>query len=1453
MQIENREEYREIPISSLGLSPRTSNTLMRAKINTLYLLIENRENLSRIRNMGAKSKNEIFGIMEMIIKNGVSSVLKDKEQEETVQDDFLYDIMSYSLPDELLDRPAQDLHISVRISNSFVAENIKTIRDVLTLRKADILHLKNLGEKSVKQLVAEIELLKSLGEDYFNQLQEDATVDTSDSSNMASRGKGFDYNVIDVLKDQFFMRSGYLADWYGISRQRIYDLLQKRPPKRRDVWTGKEMIESEKNILVSLVQEKKFNYSDDTVICSCMNNRKNDLACLFIYEQEIKCFFLKDLDKNLQEMVISTNYHRYMEQELSGGIEGHIVYVLKKPYFLPDQPDRFRANAQLRGISMDEYARFVSGCPLGDSRSVTDDQIISFFEKNMVEGKVYISSEPKNQWIRSLASRNGYYIKDFIEFFGYESLFDGTELTRDGARERHIELLKRYIVNDNDVYFPTNANIYRILTTYCYNKDTNINEYIRSLGFGRLLEKPEVKRDTEEKDMCVHEFLPEATFEEKVFAQYPLIGSKIIDPEMLERLNQNTRRHIDTVLRFPSTQLSTRDEMEITLALINNAKNWKNEENPNFWNYITLQFGYRDASGAVVKLLQSSLENAMKKNCRLFIEDTNGRAFKSTAVVHALSTRKSWITLFDFLFDFYKNNLDWKVIPGDPILELMVSALQRKLEGENYEDAELTELTISSYVYSFQEGIRKLILFRPIFTKKLFEKLLGKIDALVNSEDIPVKTYEEQLCEEWFKEKITTIANTKRTVRKRNNVQSEVAIDYSRIRAKYILINENSVHIVLPDIRLKRENIQLAELVIFYNDSVTLRQRLNWYGNELGKTLSSVSVALPAYVGKPEEMNIRLQIFCDDEIIFDSEDTMNRRVMIFSATSEVNITQIHRDNYTIVMPTDCHLDVENVDITQIESFKISGLKAYFLELHDGYVLTVDGNLLAFDSESVADVRVISPSECLSLPRVTTPDAECYLARRGSSCTIIFGNTDYRQQFVVMKNGKKIEFSELEDTGDGQTFTCLLSGENDFCRLQVINLGNEKLVFDRSFMLVSETDFAFDREFYFATVDYKDALFYVEIDDYYEEATFTAEDEEVRLPFRNGELHVDIPKIRIQETTGEWLNGMASAWYVGDIPQNSLLKVSNPPGISTSFLVGGKDIMYDGQGFVTIVNVIQSYVGSDDMEIAQLEMLIMGNNQKQCYILTTVCYKECFLSKPEFWYGNGKLFWNQGGTFIGRANRIFTLKLSGMNDVSYEFELNVDTESIDLPEDMPIGNYRFEISILVGSLFKKVKEILAEGDCVIGDQNLLRFNGRKIVLETLTDENNEDAGHITIRTCYIDQLEFMGVEDTSEGICPVYRGVLYTEGRHGERYEFSFDENTNNKGINKMMVNPVRIVYVGDNALCITDSDRDGLYYYHYYDKYLDKVVYALTDHKYTKVNRHKYSNADLYSYRTERI
>lgn len=54
---------------------------------------------------------------------------------------------------------------------------------------------------------------------------------------------------------------------------------------------------------------------------------------------------------------------------------------------------------------------------------------------------------------------------------------------------------------DNVVYFPTDSHIYKVLQTYTYKSGTDLNSYIRHLGFERTTERPDVAVDVLEKDM----------------------------------------------------------------------------------------------------------------------------------------------------------------------------------------------------------------------------------------------------------------------------------------------------------------------------------------------------------------------------------------------------------------------------------------------------------------------------------------------------------------------------------------------------------------------------------------------------------------------------------------------------------------------------------------------------------------------------------------------------------------------------------------------------------------------------------------------------------------------------------------------------------------------------------------------------------------------------------------
>lgn len=936
----------------------------------------------------------------------------------------------------------------------------------------------------------------------------------------------------------------------------------------------------------------------------------------------------------------------------------------------------------------------------------------------------------------------------------------------------------------------------------------------------------------------------------RLFSSQALIGNVIASPKLLIKLTAKARKTIDNYMNNPTMTITMRSQMEITLAMINHAKNWSTEENSSLWQYLTLQFGYRD-SDQVINLMKDCLEQSLKQNRRLFfMRDKGRRAFKSTILIHALSTKRSWMVLFDFLFDFYKNNLKWEVIPHDPLIGTMVHALGQKLSDSGDDDI---ELMISSQVYAFQEGICKLVLYRPLFTQRMFEKLIKRIHSLVNSEGIKANTYDEVLCEEWFKEKIISISNSRKTVRQSQGATHDIAIDYEHIRPKYVLKNENQLQIVIPDIRLKNENFQNARLVIRYNGDIAYQQRMTWYGNELGKTLNGISVLLPELSVSNTEINTQVQLFCDEEMIYDSENSLERKILFFSGSTEISAGQIKRDNYTMIVPSGVLVKTEKIRKTEIDPFVNRGFSAHFVELDNGYIITVNGKLIAFDSENGSDIKVLQPIESNELPCVTINDTEASFAYRSSVCTIILGNIDFVQQFILLKDGERIEFSSLLPSENGLAFTCPLNDNKYMTRLQVLDLASERLLFDKTYILIDRAKCAFNLKFYYSTDDYSGAVYKAVIDDFLESVSFSESDTEIKMPFMAGELHTEIPRIILAETTGWWNGQGVPSVFFGDISQNSIFKINAPQKADIRFFAADKDIMYDGKGIVTIGNVLYSMKDSEGLSDALVEMKVNYDGSQKTYPLAHVYFKERFLMKPQFRTEGNKLYWDHGGGFIGKSERIFTLKLSDSDDNIFEFKMDENTEYVEIPQSMPIGNYRYEICIQSGGLFRKVSEVIASGDCIIGDKNLLRFKDRRIVIDSITDAFKEEAGHIELQTCYIDKITFNGIEETSEGLCPVYSGILYRENRYGERHEFSREEYTNKRGFKKMPVNPVRVVFINDTALCVTDREGDGLYYYSYFDKNSGSVRNVLTDQEYTKENKKWYSNADLYLYRTEGI
>ena len=307
-------------IQDLDISDRSKNALLRRKIFTLNELEKkNSSDIFAVHGIGDDSIQELLELLEHIDEIFDQFEVREKRINE--------------IYDSVKDFPVDDIPFSNRALNALKKAEIFKVGDMIRMSQKDIMGLRNVGVLTRMDITTTIEAIIAEGPEYFSHphLSDNNAGDENDTpaekragciDEVAAekpvelpQGKGFDFTVINLLSEKFFFKPVWMTEWFGLSRQGIYNAIEKRSAKRREIWTGKQLSDDEYNILKTLIRDRKFEYMDERVICRCMNNRQDDLACLFIYDNEIKCFFLKDLPDELQQEISAVNYQKYTEQD----------------------------------------------------------------------------------------------------------------------------------------------------------------------------------------------------------------------------------------------------------------------------------------------------------------------------------------------------------------------------------------------------------------------------------------------------------------------------------------------------------------------------------------------------------------------------------------------------------------------------------------------------------------------------------------------------------------------------------------------------------------------------------------------------------------------------------------------------------------------------------------------------------------------------------------------------------------------------------------------------------------------------------------------------------------------------------------------------------------------------------------------------------------------------------
>ncbi len=1380
MQVENREDYKNVPISLLNFSNRTFNALMRAKIDTLYLLIENLDKLSGIQNLGNKSISEIEAVLASIEDTDFSIVEQPNVEKEQIL-----------LSKEILCRPITDLRISNRVFHALEIAGIDTIGQVCSLNETEIAHMKNMGTLSSKQLIEEIEAIFSMGEAYFSH----TVVESDDDSKDDIVKREFDIHTIKKLQEAYGFKTILLCDWYGISRQRVYQKLENRI--NRGNWLGKELLKYERETITGMINSKRYYQQDGQTKYYLLNNMQDDCAFLVVSEEDIKCFFLEDLPEALQARVKSENLHRFSETETAAlSVLGRKVSILKKQYFMPEDSNRFRTLASARNMSNEEYSQFLFKVPYCSAQSsVTDDKIIEFLKENTVEGRTFISSTPDTQWMRSFISRNGFSINDFIRFYGFN-----TETKEDAASFE-------FDVNDTD---------------------------------------------TVEKDMQVYS--NEGGYVEKLYAETPLLGSRIISQKNIDIINKNSRNFLIKLLNDPGAKPSLKAEMQITLAVINYAKAWDTEDEAGFWKFITAQFGYRDDSGQLRSLLCKCIKDSLLKNNRWFITNSSGNMYKSSIMVHAFSTKRSWLHFCDFLFDFYKTNLEWEYIENDPMFARMIYALRNKFKTGDDERDE--DIEISTKIYYFREGIVKLILQRPRYATQLVECIIRRLDALINHSADRATCYEETLCDEWMEQKIQGFSIKKQ--REPSVEKRVIAIDYTRIKPVYRLYNERDIRIVFPDVRLEKNDFNSLYLSIYHEGSIVEKKSLSFYGNELGKTMSGFSIELEEYLRKSGAATFAPQIVisCDSEEIYNSGRSLIRKILVFKDKTEVDASSCEKGGYSVFAPRGITVEYDQASVSPVKE------NAYYtgsyVEFEKDFTLNVEGDLVAYDNTNGEELRVVVPNSKHNADYVV--DGCRYRIMSGTETIhLISPDREIEKKYQVAINDEILHLDQLpyEETGASRIYKIEIGRQGtEELSLRVLDFASNRLIVRRYFKIIPSFNYRFNRLFYFLDEDYREARLCVAFaDSVFREYPITKEDSKIAVPYQNGEIEIAVPRVKFIDNRNEEWAGSRFLWK-NDIPQERFLYAKLPSGVNAYVLLDGKYVGTEDSNSFAIGNSVAGYSNIEGKKCLRIYAVISAGKEEKQYDLGKIALQEQFVETPKLSIKDDVLFWNRGYGFIGDRKAAFKVKIGTGTPYETILPLDLDEEKIAENVQLPLGEYQYSIVKQSGNLFSMQLQEVAEGNFFVGDEHELRFLKHFIQIDTITFEEDDTYDAVKIKTCYIDHIEYKGIHyvGSEDRECPVYNGILFFISPSGKRHEYSYQDKKDEYGHQLYQINPVRIVYINETTLSITqetgelDEPGDGFYYYRYFDKYEMKNIYQLTDWEPTRFNQDKYYLADLYSY-----
>ncbi|MDR1578758.1 MAG: DUF2791 family P-loop domain-containing protein [Synergistaceae bacterium] len=886
-----------------------------------------------------------------------------------------------------------------------------------------------------------------------------------------------------------------------------------------------------------------------------------------------------------------------------------------------------------------------------------------------------------------------------------------------------------------------------------------------------------------ENDLKV--FLP------NIISRNPLIGMERIPPGVQNNLVRMSGKIL--INAYNDYLPNSYEKMLLSVTLINIAKRWTSDDEELFWNFLGRQLGFdKDARESLYTTMCNAIFETMRSHDRFFSQNrkTNKRECYATIMAHALSTRDSMYSLFDFLFDFYTENLRCRIIKGDSAVGVMVSELRRRFD----ESDEPRNVLLKGKYSGICTGLVAIIVKRPNFFRKFAEEILMKINRLAAGSRLENATYLDELLNSWSGQRASLDIACEAF---RGGLKLPLAVAYDEIRPRYEIRDSNSVNLVIPSVRLDTYPPGMAVAEITCGES-SFSENLHVYGDEFARTIEEkvITVSGLSRFTSPKDLMIKLTISAGDKQIYSSGTSLYRDMIVFRGEDEIPLQGVSKGLYTIFTSSDRCLSFDESADDRVVPAHAGQIRA--VKFDEKYGITIDGHLVHTDSGNDSPDVVISAEPC----------REAAFLWRGNEYDV------YTEKFSVT-----VRVPEQQDLGR-YTFKlggseipfrkCILRNSEDMteCAIEAVPDVSNGGIFDISVTdrdkggrevlricccIIEGLGISFDRPYYFE--DAYGGTVAIDTDSRRIEWPLGS-GESILVPFEDGDLKIKVPIVywrTVPSLRGTGKENSAMRWH-SSIPPETKLEVVCPDEVACKLKMGDNTIEHakreNGLVVFNLGDSLRTAEFGRDEEIVQTELMLESTDDNSSRELLPICLKETFEESPRFEMRDGVLSLKNHWAFVGPSDGRLEYSFKGRTSESYVVRAG---DSVISPTcGLPHGNYQYRVLTLSGDEAAPEKKVIMSGSCILGDVDIFHFDNKLLEIRRVRAGFKE----FFIQPIYVENLEFAETRaQYDDGVYyPVYGGVCYSINRDDQHVYFGDD------------FNPVRVVIINSRDICLYRKD-----------------------------------------------